>query len=147
MGYSGGARVFAPFRGAGFLHYFRLSSPCCPLDRTKDGLAVALFKRYWALAYVVVPMLVIVPVLDHIGFLTNQELYRMHFRFPEKTMGGPESFAEFSVIFLSSMLYLNEILIFKLTGLFPRHPVVSSPSATMHFGSCVICFRSPRCLP
>ena len=88
------------------------------LDRTKDGLAVALFKRYWALAYVVVPMLVIVPVLDHIGFLTNQELYRMHFRFPEKTMGGPESFAEFSVIFLSSMLYLNEILIFKLTGLF-----------------------------
>ena len=91
------------------------------LDRSKDRLVVDLFRRYWSLAYVVVPMLLIVPILDHVGFPANQELYQMHFRFPAKTIGGPESVAEFAVIFVTSIFYLNEILMFKILGLYTAY--------------------------
>ena len=91
------------------------------LDRTRDGLVMALFKRYWALAYIVVPMLLIVPVMDHFGFGANEDLYRLHFRFGEKTTGGPETWFEFGFVFASSILYLNEILIFKVLGLFSAY--------------------------
>lgn len=96
------------------------------LDRTKDGLATFLFKRYWALTYIVVPMLLIVPVMDYVGFIANEYLYRTHFHFGDKTTGGPETAFEFVFVFVSSILYLNEILIFKLLGLFSAHGGVTA---------------------
>ena len=56
--------------------------------------------------------------MDHIGFALNDELYRLHFRFGDKTTGGPETLIEFVFVFASSLFYLNEILWFDLLGLF-----------------------------
>ncbi|MEQ9200509.1 MAG: acyltransferase family protein, partial [Rhodospirillales bacterium] len=51
--------------------YFAMMS----LDRTVGNVTKVVLKRYWSLVYLVVPMLLLTPVLDAVGFALDPGLY------------------------------------------------------------------------
>ena len=87
------------------------------IDLASRGFLETLFRRWWRLAPLVVPMLLIVPILDHIGFATNREVYFANEGFVTDAGGGPPDLGGFFLTLLSSLLYLNEIWIFNLLHL------------------------------
>ena len=118
---------FSDFDIPGFDHWRRWAVPfffmvsgyfaIMFMDRSKYGALGAVFKRYTSLWFAALPMLLIVPILDHIGFAVDTGLYLKHDTFVVPEEGGPADLPEYFATIVSSLLYLNEIFIFNLLEL------------------------------
>ena len=93
--------------------YFAMRS----LARHSDGILADIWNRYTSLWFVALPMLLIVPVLDHIGFRADPLLYYLHTKFVTPAEGGPADLAGFVWTLFNSLLYLNEIFLYNWLGL------------------------------
>ena len=71
--------------------YFAMRS----LSLRSYGTVADIVDRYARLWFIAVPMLLIVPVLDHIGFDLDPLLYYLHTKFVSPEAGGPTDIAGF----------------------------------------------------
>lgn len=107
--------------------YFAMLS----VDRTVGDAGKVILKRYWSLVYLVVPMLLVTPVLDMIGFMKAPDIYdRVVYYDVEKgalpvLLSGADAFWRLPVNWLTSLLYLNESWIFTIV-------FSASPLGTVH---------------
>lgn len=118
---------FSSFEIPGFDHWRRWAVPfffmisgyfaMLSLDRARGGALTVLFRRYTGIWYAALPMLLIVPIVDHIGFATDPLLYALHVKFISPMGGGPADLENFLLTLFNSLLFLNEIWIYKLLGL------------------------------
>lgn len=93
--------------------YFAMRS----LARRSNGILADIWNRYTSLWFVALPMLLVVPVLDHIGFDLDPLLYYLHTKFVTPSEGGPADLAGFLWTLFNSLLYLNEIFFYDWLGL------------------------------
>jgi Acyltransferase family len=87
------------------------------IDRTTLSAPVMFLKRAWSLYYIIVPMLVIVPLLDLIGYSAGAEIYHYQDYYVSERERGPLGAPVFLATWFNSLLYLNEIWIFTLAGM------------------------------
>ncbi|MCP5370768.1 MAG: acyltransferase family protein [Hyphomicrobiales bacterium] len=114
LGFDGSAPRFAVPAFFMMSGYFAMMS----IDRKADTAPEIIFKRYWSLYYLVVPMVILTPILDHVGFRVDPAVYRHNELFVSADgTGGPAGPVEFLYTFVNSVLYLNEVWIYNLLGL------------------------------
>ncbi|MEQ9328538.1 MAG: acyltransferase family protein [Rhodospirillales bacterium] len=107
--------------------YFAMLS----VDRTVGDAGKVILKRYWSLVYLVVPMLLLTPILDMIGFMKAPELYdRVVYFDVEKgalpvLLSGADALWRLPLHWLTSLLYINESWIFTVV-------FSASPLDTVH---------------
>lgn len=107
--------------------YFAMLS----VDRTVGDAGKVILKRYWSLVYLVVPMLLVTPILDMIGFMKAPELYHRVVYFDMENgalpvlLSGSDAFWRLPVNWLTSLLYLNESWVFTVA-------FSASPLGTVH---------------
>jgi len=117
---------FSSFEVPGFDHWRRWAVPfffmisgyftMLSLDRARGGTLQILFRRYAGIWYAALPMLLIIAVLDRIGFQADPLLYYLHEKFVTPLEGGPADLRGFLFTLVNSLLFLNEIWIYKLLG-------------------------------
>jgi len=124
--------AFAQFSSAtlpGFDHWQRWSVPFFfmlagyfamrSLSLRSYGALADIVDRYVRLWFIALPMLLIVPILDHIGFDLDPVLYYLHTKFVAQGEGGPADIAGFFWTLFNSLLYLNEIFLYDWLDLGP----------------------------
>jgi len=87
------------------------------IDRTPLSAPVLFFKRMWSLYYLIIPMLLIVPILDQIGYSTGPDIYQFKDYYVFERERGPLGTPIFLATWINSILYLNESWIYTLAGL------------------------------
>ena len=87
------------------------------IDRTSLSAPVLYFKRMWSLYYLIIPMLLVVPILDQIGYSTGPEVYQYKDYYVFERERGPLGLPIFLATWINSILYLNESWIYTLYGL------------------------------
>lgn len=87
------------------------------IDRSKIGAPALLLKRAWNLYFLIIPMLIIVPLLDNIGYGVNAAVYHFDDYYVFERERGPLGVPIFAATVINSLLYLNEIWIYNLMGL------------------------------
>ncbi len=87
------------------------------IDRSKVGASVLLLKKIWSLYYLIIPMLIIVPFLDNIGYEVNAQIYQFKDYYVFERERGPLGAPIFIATLVNSLLYLNEIWIYTLMGM------------------------------
>lgn len=95
--------------------YFAMRS----LSLRSYGALADIVDRYVRLWYIVLPMLLVVPILDHVGFDLDPSLYYLHAKFVSPSEGGPTDVVGFLATVFNSLLYLNEIFLYNWLGLGP----------------------------
>jgi hypothetical protein len=115
-GFDGNAPRFAVPAFFMISGYFAMLS----VDRTVGNAGKVILKRYWSLVYLVVPMLLVTPVLDAVGYMLDPVLYdRVVYFDGDKgalpvLVAGVETLWRLPVNWLTSLLYLNESWIFTV---------------------------------
>jgi len=92
--------------------YFALRS----LERRTGGAVAAVFNRYSSLWFMAVPMLIVVPTIDFIGFQADPLLYFLHKKYVIPDQGVTADLGAFLWTFFNSLFYLNEIFLYDLLG-------------------------------
>lgn len=92
--------------------YFAMLS----LDRSKGGALSAIFKRYWSYYYLIVPMLLIVPILDNIGYAYDAALYHYDDYYVFERERSPYGLWDILSSDFNCLLFLNELWIYDLVG-------------------------------
>jgi surface polysaccharide O-acyltransferase-like enzyme len=87
------------------------------IDRFKFSAPVLFFRRFWSLYYLIVPMLLFVPVIDNIGYAEGAQIYQYDDYYVFERERGPLGVPIFLATWINSLLYLNEIWLYTLTGL------------------------------
>ena len=118
---------FSSFEIPGFDHWRRWAVPfffmisgyfaMLSVDRSSGSALYDVVRRGTGIWYLALPMLLIVPLLDHIGFQADSWLYFLHSKFVSEEAGGPADLATYLITLVNSMLFLNESWIYKLMGL------------------------------
>ncbi|MEM7173443.1 MAG: acyltransferase family protein [Pseudomonadota bacterium] len=111
-GFDGSAPRFAVPAFFMISGYFMMLS----IDRSRAGAAATIFKRYWSLYYLIVPMLLLVPILDNIGYAANAGIYRYDEYYVFQREQGPAGVVDIISTYVNSLLYLNEFWIYNLIG-------------------------------
>ena len=120
-GFDGNAPRFAVPAFFMISGYFAMLS----VDRTVGNITKVILKRYWSLVYLVVPMLLLTPVLDAIGFSLDPALYDrvVYFDIGKERLpallSGSDALWRIPFTWITSLLYLNEIWLFNLAGVNP----------------------------
>jgi peptidoglycan/LPS O-acetylase OafA/YrhL len=139
-GFDGNAPRFAVPAFFMISGYFAMLS----IDRTVGDVGKVIIKRYWSLVYLVVPMLLITPVMDAIGFMKDPELYDRVVYFSIENgrlpvlLSGSEAFWRLPLSFFSSLLYLNESWLFSLAGVNMLHGGVHAFSNEAYWFLCYL---------
>lgn len=92
--------------------YFAMLS----IDRAKGGAPSVIFKRYWSYYYLIVPMLLVVPVLDNIGYSYGAAVYRYDEYYLSEMERGPYGWLHIASTYPNCLLFLNEIWVYDLVG-------------------------------
>ena len=118
---------FSSFEIPGFDHWRRWAVPfffmisgyfaMLSVDRSSGSALYDVVRRGTGIWYLALPMLLIVPLLDHIGFQADSWLYFLHSKFVSEEAGGPADLATYLITLVNSLLFLNESWIYKLMGL------------------------------
>lgn len=87
------------------------------IDRCKFSAPVLFFRRFWSLYYLIVPMLLFVPVIDNIGYTEGAQIYQYDDYYVFERERGPLGVPIFLATWVNSLLYLNEIWLYTLSGL------------------------------
>ena len=118
---------FSSFEIPGFDHWRRWAVPfffmisgyfaMMSIDRARGGALYEIGRRVTGIWYLALPMLLVVPLLDHIGFRLDPLLYYLNSKFVSPEAGGPADLLTYVVTVVNSLLFLNESWIYKLMGL------------------------------
>lgn len=118
---------FSSFEIPGFDHWRRWAVPfffmisgyfaMMSVDRSRGSALYDVVRRGTGIWYLALPMLLIVPLLDHIGFEADSWLYFLHSKFVSEEAGGPADIGTYLLTLVNSLLFLNESWIYKLMGL------------------------------
>ncbi|MDJ0610608.1 MAG: acyltransferase family protein [Kiloniellales bacterium] len=92
--------------------YFALRA----LERRQGSVFVLIFNRYSSLWFMVVPMLLVIPIIDYIGFQADPLLYFLHEKYISPDDGLRSDLGTLVWTFVNSALYLNEIFLYDLLG-------------------------------
>jgi surface polysaccharide O-acyltransferase-like enzyme len=111
-GFSGHAPRFAVPAFFMMSGYFAMLS----LDRSKGSALNAIFKRYWSYYYLIVPMLLVVPILDNIGYASDASVYRYDDYYVFERERGPYGPLHILSSYFNCLLFLNEIWVYDLLG-------------------------------
>ncbi|MEH6524440.1 MAG: acyltransferase family protein [Sneathiella sp.] len=87
------------------------------IDRSTVSAPVLFFRRFWSLYYLIVPMLLFVPLLDNIGYAEGAQIYQYDDYYVFERERGPVGAPIFLATWFNSLLYLNEIWFYTLSGL------------------------------
>ena len=85
-------------------------------DRRPLPLGDMISKRVFGMWYMVIPMLLLTPILDNVGFALSPGVYMENEKFFDPVMGtgGPADLTGFLITFLNSAFFLNEVFVYKL---------------------------------
>ncbi len=85
-------------------------------DRRPPPLGDMISKRVFGMWYMVIPMLLLTPILDNIGFAMSPGVYMENEKFFDPVMGtgGPADLTGFLIAFLNSAFFLNEVFVYKV---------------------------------
>ncbi|RVU39316.1 hypothetical protein EOI86_08770 [Hwanghaeella grinnelliae] len=88
------------------------------IDKRPASVGELIAGRVSSLWIFVLPMLILVPILDHIGYGLAPGIYEANEKYIDVAAGtgGPVDMAAFLLTFLNSSLFLNEIIAYKLAG-------------------------------
>ncbi len=88
------------------------------IDKRAGSVGNLIAGRITSLWIVVVPMLILTPILDHVGYAMASWIYEANEKYidVEAGIGGPVDLIGFLVTFVNSSLFLNEFIAFKLAG-------------------------------
>lgn len=88
------------------------------LDKRPASVGGLIAGRITSLWIYVLPMLVVTPLLDHIGYALSPTVYQANEKYVdiESGVGGPVDLAGFLLTFLNSAFFLNELIGYKLAG-------------------------------
>ena len=111
-GFDGSAPRFAVPAFFMISGYFMMLS----MDRSRAGAAATVFKRYFSLYYLIVPMLLLVPLLDNIGYGANASIYTFDDYYVFERERGPAGALDILSTYINSLLYLNEFWVYTLLG-------------------------------
>jgi len=92
--------------------YFAMLS----IDRSRANTLSVIFKRYWSYYYLIVPMLLIVPIMDNVGYAYDAAVYRYDEYYVFQTERGPYGLLHILSTYFNCLLFLNEIWIYDLLG-------------------------------
>jgi peptidoglycan/LPS O-acetylase OafA/YrhL len=92
--------------------YFAMLS----MDRSRGSALSAIVKRYWSYYYLIVPMLLIVPIMDNIGYAYDAAVYRYDEYYVFERERGPYGLLHIVSSYVNCLLFLNEIWIYDLVG-------------------------------
>lgn len=87
------------------------------IDRSMVSAPVLFFRRFWSLYYLIVPMLLFVPLLDNIGYAEGAQFYQYDDYYVFERERGSLGVPIFLATWVNSLLYLNEIWLYTLSGL------------------------------
>ncbi|USG61945.1 acyltransferase family protein [Sneathiella marina] len=87
------------------------------IDRCTTDAPVLFFRRFWSLYYLIVPMLLFVPLMDNIGYAEGAQIYQYDDYYVFERERGPLGVPIFLATWINSLLYLNEIWLYTLSGL------------------------------
>ncbi|WP_425404809.1 acyltransferase family protein [Hwanghaeella sp.] len=88
------------------------------LDKRGESIGTVIAGRVTSLWILVVPMLLLTPILDHVGYSLSPWIYQANEKYVDVAAGtgGPVDVGGFLLTFLNSSLFLNEIIAYKLAG-------------------------------
>lgn len=89
------------------------------IDKHRVSIGNLIAGRVTSLWVIVIPMLLLTPVLDNIGYSMAPLIYQANEKFIDVRagVGGPAGGVDFLVAFINSGLFLNELIVYKIAGL------------------------------
>ena len=88
------------------------------IDKRPASVGGLMAGRVTSLWIYVLPMLIVTPMLDNIGYSLAPAIYEANEKFIDVAAGtgGPADLSGFALTFLNSAFFLNEIIAYKLAG-------------------------------